>query len=149
MTTVSDLLRVYICPKCSHIGYAKIQSKLESSNCSLCLHEIDDEPETIYASDITEARTHVANEVRSRRPSHRTEPRRGLGDKKRVIRIIDSIISMNRGWPVSLERVMKECTDAGIELSKASLIVQGLIADGLAIEASGDVSLAQGVEMLE
>jgi hypothetical protein len=61
---------------------------------------------------------------------------RGLGVKKRVFNIVESLIDMNRGRAVTIENVMRECSEAGIDLGRALKFLDTLESEG-AIQNDG------------
>ena len=139
------MFRIYRCPKCSNIGYQSVQSENEESQCSLCGTLILDEPGTIYAVTKEEARSNVRElVVESRRKSSQKSSGRGLGVKKRLYYIVEALVDLNRGRPVAIDEVMRECTDAGIDLSRAMSFLDTLISEGM-IESDGmSVRLTRG-----
>jgi hypothetical protein len=146
------MFRVYRCSGCKNIGYTHVETEDEASRCSLCqtiiLHEIG----TVYAVTIQEAQSSVRELVIESQISKVKQGGniRGIGVKRRVFNIIESLIDMNRGRAVSIENVMRECSEAGIDLGRAmkfmdSLESEGAIHnDGIAVsvkkEAGTDVS---------
>ena len=77
--------------------------------------------------------------MESRAEQERTRPKRGLGVRRRILNIVEALVDMNRGRPVTVERVMRDATDAGIELSKANRHLYGLIESGEIIQTSDGV----------
>jgi DNA-directed RNA polymerase subunit M/transcription elongation factor TFIIS len=122
---------VYQCPNCTNIGYVSVQNEQEESRCSLCRSLILNEPGTLYAVTVQEAQSSVRELVTESR--HNAKPRgggRGLGIKRRVYYIIESLVDLNRGRPVSIEDVMRECSDAGIDISRAMTFLGSLVSEG-------------------
>jgi hypothetical protein len=84
--------------------------------------------------------------VHSRRQKEHTGSGRGLGVKKRVYYIVEALIDINRGRPVTVDAVLRECSDAGIDLNKAMSFLEKLESEGLVtrrgahVVISGEVS---------
>ena len=122
---------MYQCPNCTNIGYVSVQNEQEESRCSLCRSLILNEPGTLYAVTVQEAQSSVRELVTESR--HNAKPhggRRGLGIKKRVYYIIEALVDLNRGRPVPIEAVMRECSDAGIDISRAMTFLDSLVSEG-------------------
>ncbi len=139
------MFRVYICPKCGNIDHVSVDSESSSSKCSSCGHVIVDTPSMIYAVTIQEAAASVRElremvEVRQR---SRRLPR-GRGTKRRIEDIISALVDLNHGRPVAFTRVLEECVDAGIDISRAVhfltiLEEEGRISsDGIVVEVKED-----------
>ena len=126
------MFRVYRCGVCKNIGYAHIEAEDETSRCSFCqaiiLHEIG----TVYAVTIQEAQSSVREFTIESQISKVKQGGngRGLGVKKRVLNIVESLIDMNRGRAVSIENVMRECSEAGIDLDHATKFLNTLESEG-------------------
>ncbi len=140
------MFRIYRCIKCNNIGYSQVESEQDTSRCSLCQTLVLHEPGTVYAVTRQEAQAAVrelALESHIAKKTSQTGNIRGLGVKRRVYNIIESIIELKRGKPASIEDVMRECSEAGIDLGRAmkfldALESEGLIVnDGLSIQLSG------------
>jgi hypothetical protein len=69
--------------------------------------------------------------VQSRRQKSQGGGGRGLGIKKRVYYIVEALIDINRGRPVTVDAVLRECSDAGIDLNKAMAFLEKLESEGL------------------
>ena len=69
---------------------------------------------------------------------------RGLGVKRRVFNIIESLIEMNRGRAVTIEDVMRECSEAGIDLGRALKFMDTLESEGSIQNDGVTVSLTGG-----
>lgn len=122
---------MYQCPSCTNVGYASVQREEEESRCSLCRSLILHTPGTIYAVTVQEAQSSVREIVSESR--HNAKPRvsgRGLGIKRRVYYIVEALVDLNRGHPVSIEDVMRECSDAGIDISRAMTFLDSLVSEG-------------------
>lgn len=125
------MFRVYQCPSCNNIGYVAIESEDEESRCSLCSTLILHVPGTLYAVTIHEAQATVRELVAdSRRENSIRRGGRGLGVRRRVYYIVEALVDLNRGRPVSVESVLRECSDAGIDLSKAMTFLEQLVSEG-------------------
>jgi hypothetical protein len=125
------MFRVYQCPSCTNIGYVSVQSEDEESRCSLCRTLVFHAPGTIYTVTVQEAQFSVRELVTENRQN--VKPRgagRGLGIKRRVYYIVEALVDLNRGRPVSIEDVMRECSDAGIDISRAMTFLDSLVSEG-------------------
>lgn len=123
---------MYQCPSCTNIGYVSVQNEQEESRCSLCRSLILNELGTLYAVTVQEAHASVQELVTESRISAKPRPGgRGLGIKKRVYYIIEALVDLNRGRPVSIEDVMRECSDAGIDISRAMTFLDSLVSEGV------------------
>ena len=136
------MFRIYRCARCNNIGYSKVESEAEISNCSLCHTLVLHERGTIYAVTRQEAIASVrelAHEAQVARAAGNSSSSRGLGIKRRVFNIVDSLIDLRRGKPATIEDILRECSEAGIDLGRAmkfldTLENEGLIAnDGVSI----------------
>jgi len=129
------MFRVYQCPSCTNIGYTSVENEQEESRCSLCRSLILHVPGTIYAVTVQEAQASVRELVNeSRRNAKHRGAGRGLGIKKRVYYIVEALVDINRGRPVSIEDVMRECSDAGIDISRAMTFLDSLVSEGEVIK---------------
>jgi len=90
------------------------------------------EPGTVYAVTVQEAQACVKELVIESQISKTRQGGngRGLGVKRRVFNIVESLIDMNRGRAVTLEDVMKECNEAGIEIDRAMKFLDTLESEG-------------------
>ncbi len=109
-----------------------METEDEASRCSLCQAIILHETGTVYAVTVQEAQSSVRELVIE---SQITKVKqggngRGLGLKKRVFNIVESLIDMNRGRAVSIENVMRECNEAGIDLGRAMKFLDTLASEG-------------------
>lgn len=142
MSHERGMFRVYQCPSCSNIGYVAVQDEDEESRCSLCSTLILHVPGTLYAVTVQEAQASVRELVAdARRGSSTRRGGRGLGVRRRVYYIVEALVDMNRGRPVSVESVMRECSDAGIDLSKAMSFLEQLVSEGEVTRHGGQVSV--------
>ncbi|MFW9786422.1 MAG: hypothetical protein ACFFE2_07120 [Candidatus Thorarchaeota archaeon] len=147
MNRVRGMFRIYRCGSCNNIGYVHVESEDEASRCSLCQGIILDEPGTVYAVTVQEAQSSVRELVIESQVAKIRQGGngRGFGVKRRVFNIIESLIEMNRGRAVTIEDVMRECSEAGIDLGRAmkfmdTLESEGAIRnDGVAVSLTGEV----------
>lgn len=110
--------RVYRCRSCGNVGSDRITDRETDSHCSLCDMVISDEPGMAYVSNVEEAHRRagmLAEIARTEIP----KVSMGLGLRRRVLDMVNSLVDMNRGWPVPLDRVIAECADAGISRERA------------------------------
>ena len=126
------MFRVYRCGLCKNIGYVHVETEDEESRCSLCQGIILHEPGTVYAVTVQEAQSSVRELVIESQISKVRQGgnSRGLGIKKRVFNIIESLVDMNRGRPVTIENVMRECSEAGIDIGRAMKFMDTLESEG-------------------
>jgi hypothetical protein len=126
------MFRVYRCSVCKNIGYAHVETEDEASRCSLCQTIILHETGIVYAVTIQEAQSSVRELVIESQISKVKQGgnSRGIGVKRRVFNIIESLIDMNRGRAVSIENVMRECSEAGIDLGRALKFMDTLESEG-------------------
>jgi hypothetical protein len=126
------MFRVYRCSVCKNIGYAHVETEDEASRCSLCQTIILHETGIVYAVTIQEAQSSVHELVIESQISKVKQGgnSRGIGVKRRVFNIIESLIDMNRGRAVSIENVMRECSEAGIDLGRALKFMDTLESEG-------------------
>ena len=142
MTSERGMFRVYQCPSCTNIGYVSIQTEQEESRCSLCRTLIFHEPGTLYAVTVQEAQSSVRELVAESR--HEVKPKsggRGLGIKRRVYYIVEALVDLNRGRPVSIDDVMRECSDAGIDISRAMTFLDALVSEGEVVKNGVQVTV--------
>ena len=110
--------RVYRCHECGNVGFDRVADKETDSLCSLCSTAISHRPEMIYVSTVEEARRR-AGVLATMAQASASRVSMGLGLKRRVFDIVESLVSMNRGRPVTLEQVLTECADAHIARERA------------------------------
>jgi len=113
-----DKFRVYRCHECGNVGFDGITDKGTDSHCSLCSAVISDRPGIIYVSSDKEARRH-AGILATMAQTSTSKVSMGLGLRRRVLDIVESLVNMNRLKPVLLEQVLTECADAGIPRERA------------------------------
>jgi hypothetical protein len=93
---------------------------------------------TQYAESMDEAKDVLTELVLSKRlDAKKVGASRGLGVKRRVLNIVESIIEINRGHPARWNQVMSECSDAGIDHDRASHFVDVLKREGALTEQGG------------
>lgn len=130
------MFRVYHCSRCNNIGYSRVEREEELSVCSLCQAPIIHEKGTIYAVTRQEAQSLVHDLVLEKQHAHNRAKRadiRGLGIKKRVYNIVEALVDLKRGKPVSIEEIMRECSEAGIELGRAMKFLDTLESEGMIV----------------
>ncbi len=136
------MFRIYQCGRCKNSGFAPVENEEEESRCSLCNAVILHEKGTLYAATIDEAKEILTDLlITSRLETPKVGSSRGLGLKRRVFNIVESIVDNNRGHPAAISDVMRECTDAGIDLDRASHFVDVLIQEGAIMEERGKLTL--------
>jgi tRNA G26 N,N-dimethylase Trm1 len=139
------MFRIYHCPKCKNTGYVHVENEEAASRCSLCNGPILHEKAMLYAATIDEAKELMADLIVSTQlKSKETGSTRGLGLKKRVYNIIEALIEMNRGRPTSIDEVLRECSEAGIDIERANHFVHQLKDEGLVAEVSGGLTIDDG-----
>ena len=145
MTRQRGMFRVYRCSLCKNIGYSHVETEDEASRCSLCQAIILHESGTVYAVTIQEAQSSVHELVIESQISKVKQGGngRGIGVKKRVFNIVESLIDMNRGRAVTVENVMRECSEAGIDLGRAMKFLDSLESEGAIHNDGVAVSLAK------
>ena len=140
------MFRVYHCAKCNNIGYSQVESEENLSRCGLCQSPILHETGTVYAVTKQEAQTLVrelALESHTSRAASKGSSLRGLGVKRRVYNIIEALVDLKRGKPTSLEEVMRECSEAGIELGRAMKFLETLESEGLIVNDGASITVTR------
>ncbi|MDF1541488.1 MAG: hypothetical protein P1Q69_21495, partial [Candidatus Thorarchaeota archaeon] len=123
-------------------GFVPVENENEEARCSLCNELVLHERGTIYAVTVNEAKEILTDLLMtSRLETPKVGSSRGLGLKRRVLNIVESIIDNNRGRPAAISDVMRECTDAGIDLERASHFVSVLKQEGALIEENGRLTV--------
>ena len=136
--STTDKFRIYQCRRCKNTGFAPVLSEDDEARCSLCNGLILHESGSLYASTIDEAKEILTELLlRSRLDVKKVGSSRGLGLKRRVLNIVESIIEVNRGHPAKWHQVMSECSDAGIDADRASHFVDVLKREGALTEQGG------------
>jgi hypothetical protein len=141
------MFRIYHCSRCRNIGYSQVESEDDASSCGLCKALILHETGTVYAVTRQEAQTLVrelAVESQHSRAASKGNLGRGLGVKKRVYNIIGALIDLRRGKPASIEDIMRECSEAGIDLGRAMKFLDTLESEGLIVIDGVHVRTTEG-----
>lgn len=144
MSRDRGMFRVYHCTRCNNIGYSQVESEEDPSNCSLCQTLVLHETGTVYTVTRQEAMAAVrelALEYQMNKTRSKGGVGRGLGVKRRVFNIIESLIDLRRGKPTSIEEVMRECSEAGIDLGRAMKFLDTLESEGLIINDGVHISI--------
>lgn len=111
-------IRVYRCHECGNVGFDRVADKGTGSHCSMCSVAISDEPGMVYVRTVEDARR-KAGMLAIMAQTEVPKVSMGLGLRRRVLDMVKSLVDMNRGWPVTMEQVLTECTDAGIARERA------------------------------
>ncbi|MHA1928305.1 MAG: hypothetical protein ACTSV2_06970 [Candidatus Thorarchaeota archaeon] len=139
MREVRGLLRIYKCDNCQNAGIEEVESEDEVSTCSLCDCEIIHQDGMSYVEKRDDAMNLLMELVMfSRKPSTKGI-RRGIGVRKRVFYIVESIVDMNRGRPATLKQIMNECTDASIPPERATHFLNVLKSEGVLVDTSDGI----------
>ena len=149
MSQDRGMFRIYRCMKCNNIGYSQVESEQDSSRCSFCQTLVLHEAGTMYTVTRQEAQTAVrelALESHFAKKSSQGGTLRGLGVKRRVYNIVESLIDLKRGKPASIEDVMRECSEAGIDLGRAMKFLDTLESEGLIINDGLSIQLSRRID---
>jgi hypothetical protein len=127
------MFRIYRCARCHNIGYLAVESEEDASKCSLCRAVIVHESGTVYAVTIQEAQASVREFIIASQMTKSSQGGngRGLGLKRRIYNIVEALIDLNRGHPVTIENVMRECSEANIDLGRAMRFLDNLESEGM------------------
>ncbi|MHA1948769.1 MAG: hypothetical protein ACW987_02785 [Candidatus Thorarchaeota archaeon] len=109
---------MYMCPECGNVGYDRVVDKKTDSQCSLCDSVISNGPEMVYVGTAEDARRR-AGMLAIRAQAEVPKTSMGLGLRRRILSMVQGLVELNRGRPVTLERVIAECADAGIPRERA------------------------------
>lgn len=60
-----------------------------------------------------------------------SKPTRGLGDKRRILRMLLDLVDINNGQPVYLSDVIQECAHAGISKDRVIHFIDILSSEGI------------------
>ena len=145
----SGMLRIYRCARCNNIGYCQVENENETSNCSLCQTLVLHEKGTVYAVTRQEAIAAVRELALAGQLAKATgkgSSSRGLGIKRRVFNIVDSLIDLRRGKPATIEEVMRECSEAGIDLGHVMTFIDTLENEGLITNDGISISIQRRYE---
>jgi len=143
------MFRIYRCIRCNNIGYSRVESEEETSNCSLCQTLVLHEKGTVYAVTRHEAMAAVrelALEGQLAKAAGKSSSSRGIGLKRRVFNIVESVIDLRRGKPATIEEVMRECSEAGIDLGRAMKFLDTLENEGLISNNGISISIQRRYE---
>lgn len=139
------MYRIYSCPKCQYIDYISVSNKQEISKCSLCGHKIRHNSIMVYKKTIEEAERIVKQLVRFQSLSHSSErPIRGLGVKKRVLRMLESLLDLNKERPVAVSDLLTECADAGISQDRTLHFIEVLCSEGIVAYIGNRLKVIEG-----
>jgi Zn ribbon nucleic-acid-binding protein len=140
------MYRVYCCPKCQYTDYIQVSKREDTSRCSLCGHQIAHDSNTIYKESVEDAERTVKKLLRSRSATISSRrPTRGLGVKKRILRMLESLIGLNKGMPITLSELLVECADAGIGREKALHFIDVLSSEGIIAYSGDNLRVSEGV----
>jgi len=143
------MFRIYRCARCNNIGYCQVESEDETSHCSLCQTLVLHEKGTVYAVTRQEAIAAVrefALEGQLAKTAEISSSSRGIGVKRRVFNIVESLIDLRRGKPASIEAIMRECSEAGIDLGRAMKFLDTLENEGLISNDGISISIQRRYE---
>jgi hypothetical protein len=143
------MFRIYRCIRCNNIGYSQVEGEEETSNCSLCQTIVLHEKGTVYAVTRQEAMAAVrelALEGQLAKAAGKSSSSRGIGLKRRVFNIVESLIDLRRGKPATIEEVMRECSEAGIDLGRAMKFLDTLENEGLISNNGISISIQRRYE---
>lgn len=149
MSKDRGMFRIYRCARCNNIGYSQVESEDEVSNCSLCQTLVLHEKGTIYTVTRQEAVAAVrefALEGQLAKAAETRSSSRGIGVKRRVFNIVESLIDLRRGKPATIEEVMRECSEAGIDLGRAMKFLDTLENEGLISNDGISISIQRRYE---
>jgi hypothetical protein len=133
-------IRVYSCDNCRNVGYERVTSREVDSYCSLCRETISDKEGMIYVSTEDEARRR-ASILAIRAQAARPKSNMGIGLRRRILEIVESLVNMNSNRPVTVENVLTECLDAGIAKERARHFLDVLAREELITRDGGYISL--------
>ncbi len=134
MSSGRGMFRIYKCRKCKNTGYSSVSSEENESRCSLCGTMVLHERGTIYAATVSEAKELMYDLVLSTSKDHQLKMKRGLGVKRRVLHIVEAVVTVNRGKPAKTKQVLQECVDADIPLDRASHFLDILKNEGMLVD---------------
>jgi len=142
---MSGMFRIYKCPSCGAIAYIRVENEQETSRCGLCSGQILDEPGILYSATINQAEDLVAEMVlHDALETKASTPTSGLGVRRRVLNIVESLVELNKGRPVNIDSVLEECVGARIKTERGLHFLDVLEGQGLIIVDGGHVSLGEG-----
>jgi len=139
------MFRIYKCPSCGAIAYIRVENEQETSTCGLCRGPILDEPGILYSATINQSEDLVAEMVlHDMLENKASTPTSGLGVRRRVLNIVECLVELNKGRPVTVDSVLKECVGAKIKTERGLHFLDMLKEQGLIIANGGHVSLGEG-----
>jgi hypothetical protein len=138
------MYRVYTCGSCGTIGYSRIESESENSNCELCGGLVIHGPGMIYAVTSVEARDYVREMVNLNERDKPSSNSRSRGVRRRVIDIVQTLVDLNRGKPIAYDAVLIECVDAGIDVDRARHFLDLLIGEGIIGQHDRGIKILEG-----
>ena len=145
---MSQLFRIYKCTKCEYIDYIIVTSKESINHCGLCGTKVGHTPNTIYASSEDEATLKTKRLIQTKSLKHPApKPTRSLGVKKRILRILVSLIELNKGRAIHFSDVLEECEQAGISRDKAIHFLDILSSEGCILHLSNGLRVSEGVDV--
>ncbi len=133
---------IYQCSRCRYMGIVHIEENISNLNCTLCGCVVGSSEFIGRAHSEAEAQLIIRRTLNTRRVGHRLKVRRGLGVKRRVYSIIESQIELNGGRPTTVNAVVQECIDAGIDAERVSHFLTVLEDEGLLSVHAGSVRLS-------
>lgn len=137
MTVDGKIYRVFTCPRCNYTGYREVSNRDEDCACNLCTARISHTPEMKYVDSVEDALQVMQMIVLRAQRRSKPELRLGLGVKRRVLNMVADLSDLNHGRGVSIDRVLQECRDAGINLQKAQNFLEQLEEEGLIMDMDG------------
>lgn len=140
------MFRIYTCPSCGALAYTSVESEEETSQCGLCRTPVLHQPGMLYAVTTQEAEKLVSDLVYASQMKSDVKARstRGVGVRRRVLGIVESLVSENKGRPVEIERFMKECIDASIKPMRGLHFLNILEEEGFIVRQGEAITLEQG-----
>jgi hypothetical protein len=142
---MSGMFRIYKCPSCGAIAYTRVENEQQSNTCGLCRGPILDEPGILYSATINQAEDLVAEMVLHNVLENKAStPTSGLGVRRRVLNIVECLVGLNKGRPVNIDNVLKECVGAKIKVERGLHFLDVLEEQGLVIVNGGYVNLSEG-----
>ncbi len=144
------MFRVYTCPRCGYTGYVRVTDRDEVTSCSMCAAPVVHTPQSVYAATREEAQELVVGLVEeARMGSARQRGRaRGRGVKRRVLDIIRSLAALARSHVVTLDMVLVECAEAGINPERAMHFIDLLVSEGLLQQDADTLAPAASEEVV-
>ena len=143
---MKSVFRVYTCPKCANIGYVDVPNRSVQSKCSFCNQIIIHERSMVYTNTVDEAEECIEElvsegEIRCRQKN----PVPRFGKKRRIKDMVEGLIRMNRGRPVTIQAILSECVQAGIKQERTVHFLNILEDEGSIIKSEGRISMEEKV----